>query len=78
MKVIDFVLYIGKFDDETDFQPAKIYPILEPIENDPIDYLRVLDESGEDYLYPKEYFQIVQLTNESRVALTKHFEISLS
>ena len=56
MKIIDFALFIGEIDDETDFEPAKIYPVLEPLSNDPNGYLRVVDESGEDYLYPAEIF----------------------
>ena len=32
-------------------------------------YLRVLDESGEDYLYPESYFILVQLPDEVQEAL---------
>ena len=33
-------------------------------------YLRVVDESGEDYLYPKECFAAVDLTGEAVRAFT--------
>jgi hypothetical protein len=33
-------------------------------------YLRIIDESGEDYLYPESYFIILELPREARVALT--------
>ncbi len=69
MKIIDFALYIGKLDDETDFELAKLYPVIEPLNNDPKDFLRVVDESGEDYLYPREYFQIVALDAETQLNL---------
>ena len=77
MKIIDFALYIGKIDDETDFEYAKLYPVIEPLSNDPKDYLRVVDESGEDYLYPAKYFQIIQLNQEIQVNLKHHFELAL-
>lgn len=78
MKIKDFALCIAKIDDETDFEPAKIYPVLEPLGNDPQDYLRIVDESGEDYLYPAEYFQIVSLTEQSQENLKHYFEMALA
>ena len=32
-------------------------------------YLRIIDESGEDYLYPQSYFVLVQLPREAQEAL---------
>jgi hypothetical protein len=32
-------------------------------------FIRVLDESGEDYLYPRSYFIAVQLPREAQEAL---------
>ncbi len=29
MNIKDYALCIGKIDDETDFEPAKIYPVLD-------------------------------------------------
>lgn len=77
MKIQDFALYIGEIDDETDFVSAKLYPVLEPLNNDPKDYLRIVDESGEDYLYPAEIFQIVELNQEVQTTLKHHFELAL-
>ena len=34
-------------------------------------YVRVVDESGEDYLYPKAYFVAVQLPRQAERALAK-------
>ncbi len=78
MKIKDFALCVEKIDEETDFEPAKIYPVLEPLSNDPKGYLRIVDESGEDYLYPAEYFQIVHLSEHSRRNLQNHFELALT
>ncbi len=32
-------------------------------------YFRVIDESGEDYLYPASYFILVELSTEAQEAL---------
>jgi hypothetical protein len=34
----------------------KVYEVLEDATADERNYLRVIDESGEDYLYPKTWF----------------------
>ncbi len=47
MKITGFALCLVT-DDEDDFEPNELYPILETLENDPKDYLRIIDESGED------------------------------
>lgn len=78
MKIKDFAVCIAKIDDETDFEPAKIYPVLESLSNDPKGYLRIVDESGEDYLYPAEYFQIINLTKKSQENLKNYFELALA
>jgi hypothetical protein len=44
-----------------DLIPRKIYEIWPDAEAEPHRELRVVDESGEDYLYPAEYFRIVEL-----------------
>lgn len=33
-------------------------------------FIRVIDESGEDYLYPSDYFMDANLTKETQAALT--------
>jgi hypothetical protein len=73
MKIIGFALCLED-DDEGSFAPNKLYPILEPLGNDPQDYLRIIDESGEDYLYPKIYFEIVRLDQPAQNKLINYFE----
>ena len=63
-------------DNEGDFQPNKLYPILEPLENDPTEHLRIIDESGEDYLYPAIYFQIVNLNQQAQENLLRYFDVA--
>jgi hypothetical protein len=74
MKIVAFALCLENTDAENDFVPAKLYPVLEPVEKDPQDYFRVVDESDEDYLYPAKYFQLVDLILENKAILTRYFE----
>lgn len=57
------VKYIGKQKmnylvegNDIDLTPGKIYEVLEESKHD---YL-IVDNSGEDYLYPKSFFEIVE------------------
>jgi hypothetical protein len=44
-----------------DLEPRKIYQVLPDRAAVREGYVRVIDESGEDYLYPAEYFVPVKL-----------------
>jgi hypothetical protein len=39
--------------------------------------VRVIDESGEDYLYPAEYFVVIEVPRETARALSKSFARSV-
>lgn len=49
----------------------KIYQVLEDADARKLGMLRVIDESGEDYLFPQEFFAPIQLP-ESAAALFTH------
>ena len=49
----------------------KVYEVLEDRDAREIGMLRVIDESGEDYLFPEEFFAPVQLP-ASAAALFTH------
>lgn len=52
-----------------DLEVRKIYEVL-PDEAAAVDnYLRIIDDSGEDYLYPAEFFARVELSSEIRDTL---------
>ena len=55
-----FVLCV-KNEDCDDLEPRKIYQVLPDDLAAEDGYLRVIDESGEDYLYPQSYFIAVEL-----------------
>lgn len=63
-----FVLCIENKDCE-DLEKRKIYQVVPDAEAEKEDFIRVIDESGEDYLYPRSYFIAVQLPREAQEAL---------
>ena len=63
-----FVVCVRNEDCE-DLELRKIYQVL-PDETAAEDsYLRVIDESGEDYLYPADYFLPIELSKDLEKAL---------
>jgi len=63
-----FALCIENKDCE-DLEKRKIYQVLPDEHAEKEGYLRVIDESGEDYLYPQSYFILVQLPSEAQEAM---------
>ena len=55
--------------DCDDLEKRKIYQVLSDKDAEKEGYLRVIDESGEDYLYPASYFIFIQLPREAQKAL---------
>ena len=47
-----------------DLVVRKIYPVIPDSRAEKADHIRVIDESGEDYLYSASYFFIVQVPQE--------------
>ncbi len=58
-----------KNDDCEDLEKRKVYQIIPDEEAAKEGYLRILDESGEDYLYPESYFVLIELPQEAERAL---------
>ena len=56
----NFVVCI-KNDDCEDLELRKIYEVLPDEKAAEDDYIRIIDESGEDYLYPAIYFYPLEL-----------------
>jgi len=63
-----FALCIENKDCD-DLEKRKLYKILPDEAAAKEGYLRVVDESGEDYLYPESYFILVQLPRKAQDAL---------
>ena len=62
-----FVLCIHK-EAEDDLELRKAYTALPPAPNE-AGYVRVIDDSGEDYLYPADYFVPLELPQNIEEAL---------
>jgi hypothetical protein len=57
-------------EEAEDIEVRKVYEVLPDGSAEKRGYLRVVDESGEDYLYPKECFAPIDLTGEAVRAFT--------
>jgi hypothetical protein len=56
-----FAVCINNSDYPASLELHKIYRVLPDVDAATEGDLRVIDESGEDYLYPAEYFVLIQL-----------------
>ncbi len=56
-----FAICIDNEGYEAALELRKIYQVVSAEPNDPKDYVRVIDESGEDYLYHKSAFEVIDL-----------------
>ena len=65
----EFAVCIRNGEYEVDLIVGKIYRVLKPKAKDQPADVRVLDESGEDYLYPREWFVPVALPLRAKKAL---------
>ena len=66
MKIIGYALCLNSDDYTVSLEVRKIYPILAPHDNDPNGYVRIIDESGEDYLYAENRFSPIKLSPKIR------------
>jgi len=55
---------------EVSLEKRKIYEVLRDLEAERHHQIRVVDESGEDYLYPESFFAEIELPQPLRRALT--------
>jgi len=66
--VIRFVLCIRN-DGCDDLELRKVYQVIADPDASEEGYIRIIDESGEDYLYPTDYFVPVELPMDAAKAL---------
>lgn len=64
-----FVVCLKNKGYEVSLEPLKIYQVLPDPDAAKHRQLRVIDESGEDYLYPSSYFSPIELPQPVRKAL---------
>ena len=72
-----FAICVENSEYPASLELHKLYRIL-PDEEAALDGdIRVIDESGEDYLYPAEYFVVLKVPRQSAQALAKSFDRSV-
>ena len=71
MKDSKYVICIEHSEYPASLEKRKIYEVLPDSDAEKIDYIRVVDESGEDYLYPASCFIDANLSKEIREAVAK-------
>ena len=63
----NFVLCVNN-GEYVDLEPRKVYALLDDKQAAEDGMVRVVDDSGEDYLYPAEFFVPVRLTSQAAKA----------
>ena len=56
-----FALCVRNDDYAASLEPRKIYHVIPDTEAERRGLVRVVDESGEDYLYPRDFFVPVEI-----------------
>jgi hypothetical protein len=65
-----FVVCIRNDEFEASLELRKLYQVLHDEAGERLNLIRVVDESGDDYLFPREYFAPVELSDLVRSALS--------
>ncbi len=71
MKDSKFVICIENSGYPASLEKRKIYEVLPDSDAEKINHIRVIDESGEDYLYPASYFIDANLSKETQEAVAR-------
>lgn len=72
-KTLSFVVCVDNSEYPVSLELHKIYRTLADEETAEDGDLRVIDESGEDYIYPASYFLPIRLPRETEKALATSF-----
>ena len=70
-----FVICIRNDDYPASLEKRKIYLQVPDKDAEKHHHIRVIDESGEDYLYPETYFKTIELPDEVRRAVIEAAEV---
>jgi hypothetical protein len=66
-----FLLCLRNEGYPASLEPRKLYPVLQDTSATKHGLVRVIDESGESYLYPAKYFVALRLPGSVKAALSK-------
>ena len=64
-----YVVCIANGGYKASLEVRKIYRVLPDETGDKVGWVRVIDESEEDYLFPAKYFMPIELTEDLEQAL---------
>lgn len=64
-----YMICVSNRGYEASLEIRKVYEILADKTAEQHHQLRVIDESGEDYLFPKDYFAHIRLPSETKEKL---------
>ena len=66
---MNFVICIHNQGYEASLEKGKVYRLVDDAQGKERGFVRIVDESGEDYLYPEEYFAAGDLPKTVQEAL---------
>jgi hypothetical protein len=66
-----FVICINNEDYPASLEVRKVYRVMPDDDAAAHDLLRVIDESGKDYLYPRDYFVSLELSQAAAAAISR-------
>ena len=64
IKTKGFAVCLRNAGFDASLEVRKLYPVVDDADAEANDLIRVIDESGEDYLYPASLFQKLELPAE--------------
>jgi hypothetical protein len=67
----NFVVCVSNKGYPASLELRKLYQVIPDEKASKLGQIRVVDESGQDYLYPEEYFAPVQLPQATEKALLR-------
>ena len=68
-----YLICINNEGYSTSIEKRKLYERVEDSESEKFNLVRIIDESGEDYLYPGNYFLGIKLNKEIEEAVESTF-----
>ena len=70
MRKSNFFICVENKGYEVSLERWKVYQVIDDEPATARHHIRVIDESGEDYLYPKDYFEAIELPQPVEEAMT--------
>jgi hypothetical protein len=67
-----FVVCVKRGALKASLEIGRVYRVVRRDGNDPATCVRIVDESGEGYLYPQQWFEPVELPLRAARALRRH------